>query len=141
MDDDENDGLGLGGIPAAAAGAGGAAPPGGFNAFLNSIGAAFGMGAPTNVVGNAQMGAATFVPQMPPPPGGAANAGHGGHVTISMAGPFNVGGAAGAFPPPPPQPFAAAPGPPPPATNAIGGQANAGAGTDGEDNGGWTDEE
>ena len=138
MDDDENDDLGLGDIPAAAVGAGGAAPPGGFNAFLNSIGAAFGMGAPTNVVGNAQMGAATFVPQMPPPPGGAANAGHGGHVTISTAGPFQVGGAAGAFPPPPPF---AAPGPPSPPTNATGSQAYAGAGTEGADDAGWTDEE
>ena len=153
VEDDEADDL-LNAFPigAGAGGAGGAGgngaaggPPGNINAFLNSLGAAIGMGPPTNVTGNAHTGAATFIGPMPPPPPAAAgggNAGQGGpgghgHVTFSVAGPYPVAGAQGMFGPPPP--------PAPTGTNTTaaggqgGGQANGGA--SGEDDGEWSDED
>ena len=133
-----------GGVGAGGAGAGG--PGGNMNNFLNTLGAAFGMGPPTNVVGNAQGGAATFVgPALPPPPPGAAGGvGGPGGVAVGLGG----GGAGGgplltlaAY-----GPYPMAPPPPPPPANAnANGQAGMGAGADGsedeDDNGRWSDNE
>ncbi|KAK3701701.1 hypothetical protein LTR37_015354 [Vermiconidia calcicola] len=128
-------------------GPGGLGAPPAFNAFLNSLGAAIGMGPPTNVVGNAMAGGAVF---MGPPMGanvgggaaatggtGAGGAGNAGGQQGGAAGgggtvPTNLafGGMFAGFPQPPPPP-------PPPQTANTGSAAVATAGGANEEDDGW----